>query len=287
MKTYLEISISAPPQQQELLIPTMVELGCHGFTDNEHELLCYMDKSKLDEKKFEQLKKDIKILLQTVSSNFDIKIKEIEEENWNQKWESTIQAVEIGEKLTILPSWATYENKENRIIIKIDPKMSFGTGYHETTRLTLQLLEKYIRNGDSVLDIGTGTGVLAIAAIKLGGEHCLALDNDEWSIVNAKENVLENELTNRIRISDEPLSETLKIKYDIILANIMLTTIVELLHEITLHAKNGSKILFSGLLLQDENDFIKTIQKHKLKIIEKLTEGEWLAFAVEPDLTHE
>lgn len=272
MKTYLEISIGASKPKQELLLPTMIELGCHGFGETDTELLCYIDKSIWSEEKFKTLKAEI---------TSDVKIKEIQEENWNEAWEKSIQPIEVGNKITIKPSWANYENSSGRIVIQIDPKMSFGTGYHETTRLTLQLLEKYIKEEDIILDVGTGTGILAIAAIKLGGSRALGIDNDEWSIDNAKENVAANNLSDSIEISDSALASLPETKYDMVTANIMLNTILEMLPDIVKRIKSGGIILFSGLLLIDDKSFSSSIEKYNLKIIEKLTEGEWLAFAVQ------
>lgn len=279
MKRYLEISINATKIQQELLLPTMIEIGCHGFEEKDDALLCYIDKALWNEKKFEQLKIDLKNLLNTISSNSIIQIKEIEEKNWNAEWERTIQPIEIGNKLVIKPSWAEYQNLKNRIVIQIDPKMSFGTGYHETTRLTLRLIEKYIKSGDRILDIGTGTGILAISAIKLGASYALAIDNDEWSIENAKENVKANNLTDKITISDRSLEEIEDTNFDLITANIMLNTILEMLPEIKKRIKTDGIILFSGLLLGDEEKFLEGIKSHNFKIVENISEGEWFAYA--------
>lgn len=279
MKRYLEISINATKIQQELLLPTMIEIGCHGFEEKDDALLCYIDKALWNEKKFEQLKIDLKNLLNTISSNSIIEIKEIEEKNWNAEWERTIQPIEIGNKLVIKPSWAEYQNLKNRIVIQIDPKMSFGTGYHETTRLTLRLIEKYIKAGDRILDIGTGTGILAISAIKLGASYALAIDNDEWSIENAKENVTANNLTDKITISDRSLEEIEDTNFDLITANIMLNTILEMLPEIKKRIKTDGIILFSGLLSGDEEKFLEGIKSHNFKIVENISEGEWFAYA--------
>lgn len=280
MKTYIEISISANKTQQELLIPTMIEIGCHGFEERDNELLCYIDKSLWTDEKYDRLKSDLKKLLQTISSNSIIKISEIQETNWNAEWEKTITPIEVGKKLVIKPSWREYDNKEEKILIQIDPKMSFGTGYHETTRLTLQLLEKYIKNGDKVLDIGTGTGILAIAAIKLGANSALGIDNDEWALENANENIQANHLLNKIKISNQALNE-INEKFDLITANIMLTTIVDMLPEIERKLKDKGIVLFSGLLLEDEEKFKEAIKKHSIKILEKVSENEWLAFATQ------
>ena len=279
MKTYLEISISASKPQQELLIPTMTEIGCHGFIDTDTELLCYIDKSIWSEEKYSQLQVEMKYILRIISSNADIRIKEIQEENWNKNWESTIQPIEIGSKLTIKPSWAEYQNPNGRIILQIDPKMSFGTGYHETTRLTLVLLEKYIKNDDVVLDVGTGTGILAIAAIKLGARSAICIDNDEWAVSNADENVIANNLGRYIEISDKPIAELSDRKFNLITANIALPTIIELLPEMKKRLKHNGTIIFSGLLAQDENPIRDGISKSRLTVLELISEGEWIAIA--------
>jgi ribosomal protein L11 methyltransferase len=192
VKTFLEISISAAPSQQELLIPTMVELGCDGFRQMDSSLLCYIDKSRWGEDKFETLQLQLKSLLRTISSNAVIAITEILEENWNEQWEHSLQPIEVGKRLVVKPSWTEYAARPGAIVITIDPKMSFGTGYHESTRLTLQFLEQFVNPGSTVLDVGTGTGVLAIAAIKLGARAAVGIDIDDWSITNAKENTLLN-----------------------------------------------------------------------------------------------
>jgi ribosomal protein L11 methyltransferase len=274
VKTYLEISISASKPQQELLIPTMTELGCHGFIDTDTELLCYIDKSIWSEEKYSHLQVQMEYILRIILSNADIRIKEIQEENWNKNWESTIQPIEIGSKLTIKPSWAEYPNPNGRIILQIDPKMSFGTGYHETTRLTLILLEKYIKNDDVVLDVGTGTGILAIAAIKLGAVSAIGIDNDEWAVSNADENV-----GRYIEISDKPIAELSDRKFNLTTANIALPTIIELLPEMTKRLKQNGTIIFSGLLTQDENPIRDEISKSRLTVLELISEGEWIAIA--------
>jgi ribosomal protein L11 methyltransferase len=279
VKTYLEISISGNKSQQELLIPTMVELGCHGFIDTDTALLCYIDKYIWSDKKYFDMQKEIKNILRTISSNAEIRIKEIQEENWNKQWESTIQPIEIGQKFVIKPSWAEYHNPDNRIIIQIDPKMSFGTGYHETTRLTIKLLEKYVKNDDVILDVGTGTGILAIASVKLGAQFALGIDNDAWAISNAEENVTANNLEEFIKITDKPIPELSVKNFDLITANITLQTILEMLPEMTGALKVNGIIIFSGLLIQDDARIRNAIANNGLQFLESISEGEWIATA--------
>ena len=293
-KTYLEISITANEHQQELLIPTMTELGCQGFQETETHLLCYIEKTHWNDAKSSALTLELIRLrrMQTISANSDVQFRDIEEENWNAAWEKTIRPIEVGEKLVIKPSWQEYNNAANRIVIQIDPKMSFGTGYHETTRLTLQLLEKYVDAGRrlptgrivddssrfSMLDVGTGTGILAIAAVKLGAKSAIGIDNDEWAIENACENVNANGLADKITISSESL-DTLHSTFDLIAANLQFNTIIEMLEIFRTKLRNDGLLLLSGLLVEDKENILRQLHEQWFTVVESLQENEWIALA--------
>lgn len=280
MKHYLEISITSPPSQRDLLIATMVELGCRGFHDTDTELLCYFDSTDWSRAQTQRLETDIRRMLRTISSNADVRLRTIEEVNWNEQWKRTIQPIEVGEKIAIKPSWATYENKHNRIVIQIDPKMSFGTGYHESTRLMLRLLEKYVKAGYSLLDVGTGTGILAITAVKLGVARAVGIDVDEWSLSNAAENVSINDVADRVLISNQPLDRLPARQFDLIAANMTLNTIIELLPEIVKRLKRPGVILLSGLLRNDEQALQAVLSSRGYTVAETISENEWIAVVI-------
>ena len=279
MKTYIEISISADESQRELLIPTMVELGCEGFQEIDNALLCYVDKIRWTNERNELFKEQLKKLHQTISANASIQFREIIEENWNEQWERSIQPIEVGNKLVIKPSWCNYEKKNNRFVIQIDPKMSFGTGYHETTRLTLRLLEKYLHIESSMLDVGTGTGILAIAAIKLGARSAVGIDNDEWSIENARENVIINHVEDKVDISTKTLQEFPGSSFDIITANLTLNTNIDLLSGFKRLLQKSGVLLLSGLLASDKDKMMYAMQSNIFDVTEIISENEWIAIA--------
>jgi len=280
VKSYLEISITANETRRELLIPTMMELGAQGFMETDSELLCYFDKTRWTRRQMENLQHDVAQLLRTISSNARVKLQTIQEKDWNELWERSVQPIEIGEKLVVKPSWARYEKRDRKIIIQIDPKMSFGTGYHETTRLMLRLLEQHLREGSTVLDVGTGTGILAIAAAKLGARQAVGIDNERWAIENALENVKANAVADKIRITGQPLNRLTDASFDLIAANITLNTIIALLPEITRLLKPKGILLFSGLLLQDEETLTRHLKKNDCRLFDRLQEGEWIAMGV-------
>ena len=278
MKTYLEVSISATESQRELLLPSLVELGFEGFQEMDTDLLGYIDKERWSADKETELRDALKKILQTISSNADIRFKEIEDRNWNEEWEKTIQPIEIGERIVIKPSWCEYPATPGKIVLEIDPKMSFGTGYHETTRLVLQLMQKYVQAGDRVLDVGTGTGVLAIASVKLGAAYAYGVDIDAWSIDNAQENVGRNNVTDTVRIDDTP-TEKIAGEYDLIAGNLTLNVNSALLIDYRRLLKPGGVVLLSGLLSVDEPEIRRRLAEERFNVSEMSTENEWIAIA--------
>ncbi len=143
----------------------------------------------------------------------------VADQNWNEQWEETISAQTIG-RFYVKPTWDNSTVPPDKILLEIDPKMSFGTGYHETTRLMLRFLPDVLEEGDHVIDAGTGTGILSIAAIKLGAKSAFAFDIDEWSINNTLENIILNGVSKKITVR-EGSSEVIlgEEKADVLLAN--------------------------------------------------------------------
>jgi ribosomal protein L11 methyltransferase len=278
MKRYLEISISATPEQQELLLPAMLEIGCTGFQETDTALLCYMTAGPAER----DLQGELRKLLHTLSSNAAIAIREIENRNWNEEWEKTIRPIEVGRRFVITPSWAEYGGSADRIVVRIDPKMSFGTGYHETTRLVLLLLEKFAAPGMEVLDVGTGTGILAIAAVKLGARRVLATDIDEWALLNARENVATNDAAGVVTVSDEPAGSLAAASVDLITANLTLDTNRELLPDFRRVLRRSGMLIVSGLLAGDREPMLSALAACGFAAVDEARENEWIAIAAGP-----
>ncbi|HEV8538253.1 MAG TPA: 50S ribosomal protein L11 methyltransferase [Bacteroidota bacterium] len=276
MKSYLEISITMSEGERELLIPAMVELGCGGFQETDTSLLCYFDQTGWNKGNHAAIESGLNKILETIHTNAAVQFREFSEENWNEQWERTLRPVEVGERLVVKPTWCTYSGPSNRIIIEIDPKMSFGTGYHESTRLALRSLEQYLQPGMNVLDVGTGTGILAIAAAKLGASASTGMDIDDWSIENATENVLRNKVQDLVAISKSPLQQLTSRSFNLITANLTLNTIVDYLDEFgRLLTVNGVALL-SGLLEQDRDSMAQALDKKNFTVIDELSENEWI-----------
>lgn len=276
-RTYLEIAIVAGQSDRELLIPPLLEIGCHGFLETDSSLLSYVDKSLFTPAEYANLRKRMAGILRFLEAGGSVTIREIEEENWNRRWEESVKPIEIGNRLVIKPSWQPYSRPGGRIIIEIDPKMSFGTGHHETTRLCLRLLEECVKAGDRVLDVGTGTGILAIAAVKLGARSAVAIDADEWSIENARENVKANREEERVRVIQMPVEDFRGERFDCVLGNLTLNSIVESLDHLTELLNEAGSLVLSGFLKSDLRAIKASLSRHHLEPAGGLDEHGWAA----------
>ena len=219
MKTHKQFNITATPFNSDILSGLLWQLEIDGITEHENSLSIYAnDKSNISVIQISDILNSLKG--QDLIESFSIDETSVEEKNWNEEWEKTIDVIEVNDKLVIKPTFRDYTSKPGQLVITIDPKMSFGTGEHETTKLVLNLLDKYIDKEMRVLDVGSGTGVLSIAASLLGAKHVLGIDNDEWCLENGLENVGLNNVDDRVDIKLTEITGVEEEPFDLILANI-------------------------------------------------------------------
>lgn len=271
---YIKLVISLADEYQEALIAELFDMGFDGFEQLDDQIITYTAKENFsvgDRERMDQL-------LAGFPGNGFIESEEIvADQNWNEQWEETISAQIIG-GFYVKPTWDNSVTPANKILLEIDPKMSFGTGYHETTRLMLRFLTDVLEEGDHIIDAGTGTGILSIAAIKLGAQSAFAFDIDEWSINNTLENIILNGVSKKITVK-EGSSEVIPEgeKADVILANIQKNIIMNLMPDFINSLKEDGNILLSGLLEEDKGEIIKELDSLKLKIVNIRQENEWIA----------
>jgi ribosomal protein L11 methyltransferase len=262
--TQLRFTISQP-EMTDVLIARLNELPILGTEEMEGQLIAYFNEDDFNEENLHMVLDDL---------NYEYQVEEIPHENWNANWESNFEPIRVNDQVGIRASFhppfsdVTYD-------LEITPKMSFGTGHHETTRMMVELMCEQDFTDKRVLDFGTGTGVLAILACKMGATTILGTDNDAWCIENGMENCGKNQCE-MVRITGQTLQE-IQETFDIILANINLNILLEFMPQIRrLLAKDG-KIFLSGILDTDRqtmSECLKTQGFTERKVVQK---KNWIA----------
>lgn len=213
--------------------------------------------------------------------NAEISVSGVNEEDWANSWKEYYKPIKIGEKIVIVPAWEKYSAKDGEIIVRMDPGMAFGTGTHETTRLVIKFLEKYIKQGMRVADVGCGSGILAICASKLGAGECKAYDIDPVAVKVANENIKDSGLDNvTCDVSDLLKQVDRSAPYNVICANIVADIIIRMMPDVGELMDENSVILASGIIVERSEDVINAFDDNGFKIVERIDENGWCALAV-------
>lgn len=199
----------------------------------------------------------------------------VNEEDWENNWKKYYKPIKVGEKVVIKPIWEEYNKNPGEIIVELDPGMAFGTGTHETTRMCIKALERHVKAESTVFDIGTGSGILSIAAAKLGAKKTIGVDLDPVAVESAKQNVSYNDLNN-IEILYGDLMEVVKGKASIVIANIMADIIMFLTEQVKGFIVDGGYFISSGIILSKKDEVINKLTQCGFKIEEINIEGEWV-----------
>ncbi len=227
-------------EEQDVMIACLAELGYDGFEQQDQQLLAYIGTKKFDRE-----------ALETVTNGATYNVDVVAEQNWNELWESNFEPVIVEDFCTVRAHFHKMQVTTPYDIV-ITPKMSFGTGHHATTQLMMLMMREIGMTGKQVLDFGTGTGVLAILAEKMGASYILAVDNDDWSVTNTKENLDRNHCTlvTAIKVTDDYLPA---IQTDVILANINRHILLQYMPQLYKNTKMGGTVIMSGLLVADKD----------------------------------
>ncbi|MBZ0181190.1 MAG: 50S ribosomal protein L11 methyltransferase [Melioribacteraceae bacterium] len=276
MKTYKEITVKTLPFNSEILTSVLWELELSGIRENDDSLTLYCEEEnniQLD---------DVKILLENLKAenlinHFEVSEISFEDKNWNEEWESKIDVVEVSDKIVIKPTFRKYDSKPGQIILTIDPKMSFGTGEHQSTRLMLLLMEKYIKGNEKVLDVGSGTGVLAIGAVKLGSSNAIAIDNNEWCKLNGEENIVLNNVEDRVKILLGEISDIEEDDYDLVLANINKNVLIDIVGDLYKKTAGEGLLIISGILIIDLPQILEVYQSTGFIHLDDIQQDDWTA----------
>jgi ribosomal protein L11 methyltransferase len=279
MKTYKQFKIFTNPINVDLVSGLLWQLDIDGINETDGGLIIFVGSSK------NVLRSDVENILRHLVDEKQINLFTIDEEtledkNWNEEYEKNVRVIEVTDRIVIKPSFKDYTPKKDQIIITIDPKMSFGTGEHATTRLVLKFIEKYLHGDETVLDVGSGTGVLGIGAVMLGAKSAVCIDNDEWCSLNGSENVKANNLESKIEIRLGEINQVIEKDFDLIVANINKHILLEIAEEIRNKIKETGTVILSGLLIVDEEDIMQKFSLSGFRTIDKSVMDEWCALVL-------
>ena len=202
-------------------------------------------------------------------------------EDWENNWKDYFKPIKIGKKLLIQPDWLDVENDENRAVLRIEPGLAFGSGTHETTRLCLETLEKYITKDTEVLDLGCGSGILSVASLLLGAKKAVGVDIDKLAVKTANENAQRNNLDpETYSFLNGNLTDRVTGKFDVIVANIVADIIILFAKDVADYLKDDAVFITSGIIEPRENDVSEALRKYGLEIKARHEMNNWLCFEV-------
>ena len=210
--------------------------------------------------------------------SWNITLDEKENQDWSKKWKEKWTVTHVTDKIAVVPSWIEYTPKENETTIILDPGCAFGTGTHQTTQLCMKALEKYLKAGDSVADIGTGSGILSILAKKLGASKVYGCDIDETVIDVCKENAGVNGVEVIFELNS---ADKIKEKYDFVCANILHFVLAEIMGDLKNIMKPNALMSLSGILDEKKEMVLDAIERENLKIVETLSQDQWVSYVVQ------
>ncbi len=274
---YFEVNIllkdATAPDSRDIIAAHLSEFGFESFEENETGLKAFIPENLYNESLVNEALKDISEMIP-----FSYEVNFIKAENWNETWEKNFDPVMVAGKCFIRAPFHA-SNPEAEFELVIEPKMSFGTAHHETTSMMIELILGKSWEGKKVLDMGCGTGILAILCAKMGESEIVAIDNDEWAFLNAVENIERNNTGNiKVLQGDDALIEDQN--FDVIIANINRNILLGQIQNYSKALNTDGEIFLSGFYEEDVNILLEEAEKYNLKLKQKITKNNWVAMIV-------
>ncbi len=269
-------------ETEDAIANFLFELGAQGCYQQESWLYAYFLAQEWNQNKAEQLRLYLQQLaeLQFAVHPESIRIEQIEAQDWNAAWKKNLTPITIGNTFLIKPTWIDIPAEPGQHIIEIDPQMAFGTGFHATTQLMLRLLIAHLNKPARILDVGTGTGILAIASAKLCQATIVAFDNDPIAAATALNNCRINRVADQILIFCGTLDALRPAQFDLLLANINRAIILESLPEISRHLARTGRAILSGILNEEKTLVEQQLVQYGFRVIDSAEQDEWTAMVV-------
>lgn len=274
-----KINIPIQPQILEQIASLLFNWGASGLEEQNDSFSVYFPQSVWSADKWDALRGLLKSLV-TDSDKIDISVETIPDQNWNESWKENFKPLRVSERIIIYPEWETYQPRKEELAIMISPKMAFGTGHHETTRMVLLLMEKYFKAGMRFLDAGTGSGILALLAAKMGASEMVAFDNDPVAMANCRENFELNQIDTPTQLFTGTLDYIHGQQFHMITANIERNVLMEMAHDLHRLVVPGGIAILSGLLDRDAATVAALYKDRGWNLIEERQDKEWMALVL-------
>ena len=305
-ENYYELRLRINPDMEDLISEIFFEnFDCEGIvlaeetykdlemvstTEGTLRIFLKNDYEDSDEDSYEDLKYDIENILDLSREEFlsrglseeelgswDFTLEKKENEDWSKKWKEGWDVTHVTDKIAVVPDWIDYEPEQNEIVIKLEPGCAFGTGTHQTTQLCMKALEKYLKPGDRVADIGMGSGILSILAKKLGASYVYGCDTDDTVIDVAKENAVKNSVECTFELGS---ADKINDKFDFVCANILHFVLAEIMGDLKNIMKPDALMSLSGILDEKKQMVIDAYEQAGLQLVEEIRQDQWTSFVV-------
>ncbi len=284
MPDWFQISVSVTLEIKDAVANYLFELGSCGCQELENEVFAFfpnqVSKSEIQEKLAAYLDNLEVLGFKLTGTQFEIA--EIPDQDWNSEWKKSFKPIRISEKFIVKPTWEKLDLLSDTLVIEMDPKQAFGTGHHETTQIMVQCLERYLTSPKRILDVGTGTGILAIAAHKLNAGDIVAIDMDPVAVEVARENCQINSASSDMHlVVGEVNALALKRLFDLVLANLNKSVILRSLHLFDDLLNQDGHLILSGVLVEEADEVKKAFLKYAdLELVEEVIKEEWIGFVL-------
>lgn len=284
---WIDVQIRTAVDAAELLGMLSDPVIQGGWEDNGMVHL-YWPKSQWSMEAQARLTRTLQGLDPDASVGNDIRIEELPDQDWNRQWAQSVRPIRIGRRIVIRPSWESVVLQAQDIEIVLDPKQAFGTGHHATTQMLVEWLEDRVRGGEFVLDVGAGSGILAMVALRLGAASALGVECDPVAVDCARDYATENGFRDNLEFRCGTLGDIDRqgrLRPDLVLANLDRQTLLLLCHELAEYASHGARLLLSGILLDQEQEIVEAFSKVDAIVFQRHEHDGWVALellTVEP-----
>ena len=300
---WCEISIQTSHEAVELIAEIFRDLGASGVVIEDPELVNdYITSGKWDytdipiaketevvvEKAYLPVNGELEGRIQTLQQEIKalenrgvntapavLTTAELQDEDWSDTWKQYFHTEKPGERVVIKPTWEEYEPKDDEVVIELDPGAAFGTGTHATTSMCIRQLEKLVKPGMTVFDVGTGSGILSIISAKLGAKNIQAVDYDDSVLKIVEENLEQNNVQDIISVAQSDLMQNVHGKAELVIANIIADIIIRLFDQLDEHLEKGGTLLTSGIIEDRIEDVLAAAEKHGYGVVERLENKGW------------